>query len=149
MARPKSANPKSSSRRQAEYRERKKAAGLVRETRWVDPSLAALDEKSEAEKALEREWRQQLRDEELKAARKAGREREREKFYMNGRIRAFVGVLNFFVDKNRPDIAVALVKEFYIQRADCIECGIDNMNMKLLDQFNVFGEQKDRAPGTA
>jgi hypothetical protein len=79
VARPKSPFAKSAARRQAEYKARKKGRGLVRQSAWVDPAKAATPEATGTGKIAAGEQKTLLLDEELKVARQAGRQKEREK----------------------------------------------------------------------
>jgi hypothetical protein len=64
------------------------------------------------------QWEKQLKQEQLQAARKEGRElaRRADKSHSNGRIEGICNVADFFIGKERPDIAKALLSNFMIDR---------------------------------
>jgi hypothetical protein len=143
MARPKSTHPKSAAQRQAEYRERKKARGLVRKTEWKAPEQPPPPAAPGPEKKPEDTWRQRLRDEELKAARQAGRKKERDKHYRTGYLRAMISVCGFFIRRGRPDIARALVSEYNITRPECVGYGFDTFDLNEMDRHGIFDTDKE------
>jgi hypothetical protein len=74
-------------------------------------------------------WKEEVKREELRAARKAGREAERKKFYDKGRIRAFIDAANFFIGRERPDIAADLLKHFGVTAGDARERGLSDFDL--------------------
>jgi hypothetical protein len=140
MARPKSLRPKSNAERQAEYRARKKAEGLKRKDEWVDPAAASRKQADNDRTKKAAAWQEELKAEELKAARKAGRQKEQAKHRRRGYVQAMIGVCDFFIRKGRPDIAGDLIKEFYITRSDCTANGFKDYDLQLLDRAGVFNK---------
>jgi hypothetical protein len=143
MPRPKSHNPKTNAQRQAEYKARKKAQGMVRQTGWTGPARETRPAIPAPAEETPDERRRQLLDEELKAARQAGRQKERAKHYRKGYLQAMVSVCNFFVRRDRPDIARTLAAEFNITREECAKSGLDGLDLSPLDRNRVFGPDKE------
>jgi hypothetical protein len=75
------------------------------------------------------QWKEELRQEELKAARKAGRMAEQSKYYTRGRVHAIIDTCNFFIGHDRPDIAKDLLKHFMIDRVKVQECKITDFEL--------------------
>jgi hypothetical protein len=138
MARPKSPLAKANARRQAEYKARQKERGMVRLNAWTDPAQSPATAASGADGLPEDERKRLLLEEELKAARQAGRRKEREKHYRKGWLRAMISVCGFFIRRERPDIARELVKEFNITHGECTEQGFDSFDLNILDTYSVF-----------
>lgn len=148
MARPKVKKPLSNAERQAAYRERKKASGLRRKDNWIDPQPPSQGGLSKEQEAIRRQWKKELQDEELKAARKSGRQKEREKHQRKGYIQAMISIGNFFISRKRPDITRAVLTHFTISRKDCTDCGYSNFELQLLDKYHAFGKpEKTRGEG--
>jgi hypothetical protein len=114
--------PLTPAQKQARYRQRKKAQGLQRKDSWVNPAAAEL-------KAFNDQWQEELRQEELKAVRKAGRTKEQSKYYTRGRIRALVSVGNFFIVRERPDIAKDILKYFSVTKEIVRECKLTDFDL--------------------
>jgi hypothetical protein len=146
MARPRSPHPKTNAERQAEYRERKQAAGLKRKDGWVNPLLAAQDEPTKAQEDLKKQWQRELREEELKAARKAGRESEQRKYYRRGYVAAIVAVCGFFIRRDRKDIARALLTHYDITHASCEENQVGRLEVSVLEKAKVFTMAAGKVP---
>ena len=142
MARPKSTMAKTNAQRQAEYKARQKARGRIRRSVWTDPAHDAAPVASGAEGVTPDERKRLLLDEELKAARQAGRQKERAKHQRKGWLRAMISVCGFFIRRERPDIARALVKEFLISREECVGHGFDSFDLSAMDRYSVFEEPK-------
>jgi len=121
----------SNAERQARYRAKRRALGLKQVLGWVDPAAPSAAARKEA-------WAQEIQDEKVKAARKAGREAERRKYYARGRTGALVDVCNHFIRKGRGDIAAALLTAFYVDRQTCEENAVDGMAMAVLEKGRVF-----------
>jgi hypothetical protein len=143
MARPRVKHPKSNAERQAEYRERKKAAGLRRKDGWINPLLVSKEESSREQEEYKNQWQRELQGEELKAARKAGREGEQRKYYQRGYISAIVSVCGFFIGKGRKDIAGALLEHYDIDLAKCQENQVNSLELSVLEKVHIFTK-----PGT-
>jgi hypothetical protein len=102
--------PLTPAEKQARYRERKQALGLKRQETWSQLLTTG-------QKAIKAQWAEELKQEELKAARKAGRAGEQRKYYNRGRVHATLDICNFFISRDRPDIATALLDHFQITKA--------------------------------
>jgi hypothetical protein len=144
MARPKSTNPKSNADRQAAYRARKKAAGLKRKDDWINPLMVSKGKPSKEQEEIKKQWQKELEEEQLKAARKAGRKTERAKYQRKGYIEAMISIGNFFIRRERPDITKALLKNFNITRTDCTACGYGNYELQTLDKYHAFDGGEDK-----
>jgi hypothetical protein len=145
MARQKSKKvPLSNAERQAAYRERKKAAGLKRQSGWEDPEASARDPAPNEKDQLYQEWKDELKAEELKAARKEGRQKERSKSQRKGYLSAMISVCSFFIRRERPDIARALVKEFVLERDEFIKFQFGPFELNALDKAGVFDTPEQR-----
>jgi hypothetical protein len=146
MARPKVKKPLSNAERQAAYRERKKAAGLKRQSGWVDPRSVIPEPAGKNKDQEKKAWREELKAEELKAARKEGRLKERTKNQRQGYLTAISSVCGFFIRRERPDIAKSLLKEFYISREDFIKAQFGSFELSVMDKAGIF-EKPDNQPG--
>jgi hypothetical protein len=144
MARPKSAHPKSNAERQAAYRARKKAAGLRRKDDWINPLMGFKGEPSNEREAYKKQWQKEPEGEQLKAARKAGRQKERAKYQRKGYIEAMINIGTFFIRRERPDIAQALMKNFNTTRTDCTDCGYGNFELQTLDKYHAFDGSEEK-----
>jgi hypothetical protein len=140
MARPRKTHPKTNAERQAEYRERKKAAGLKRKDDWINPLVASKGKPTQEQIERKKQWDRELQEEELKAARKAGREREQNKYYRRGHVAAIVSVCGFFIRKDRRDIAQALLKNYDIDLAKCKENQVNSLDLTVLEKVHIFDE---------
>jgi hypothetical protein len=138
MARPKVKKPLSNAERQAAYRARKKAAGLKRQSGWVDPQALVPEQTGKNQDQTKKAWQEELKAEELKAARKEGRLKERTKNQRQGYLTAIMGVCGFFIRKERPDIAKSLLKEFYISRDDFIKAKFGSFELSTMDKAGIF-----------
>jgi hypothetical protein len=143
MARPRIKHPKTNAERQAEYRARKKAAGLRRKDGWVNPQLGTGGKPSGEQEEIKKQWQRELQDERLKAARKAGRAGEQQKHYRRGYVSAIVSVCGFFIRKDRRDIAQALLAHYDIDQASCKENQVSSLELSVLEKASVFNK-----PGT-
>jgi hypothetical protein len=148
MARPRKFKPLTNAERQAAYRERKKAEGLKRQSGWIDPQavIKESDESKESQSAAA--WREELKAEELKAARKEGRQKERAKHQRRGYLQAMISVCSFFIRRERPDISKALLKEFVLSRKDFTEANFDSFELSPLERAGIFNEP-EKPPGKA
>jgi hypothetical protein len=144
MARPKSKHPKSNAERQAAYRARKKAAGLKRKDDWINPFLELKGGLSKEQEELKKQWQRELQEEELKAARKAGRNKEQHKYYRRGYVSALVSVTGFFIRKDRADIARSLLSQYNIDQAECKENQVNSLDMAILERARIFEKPSDQ-----
>ena len=145
MARPKVRKPLSNAERQAAYRERKKAAGLRRQSGWEDPAASAPAPALDGPEGLKKAWQEELKAEELKAARKEGREKERAKSQRQGYLTAMASVCRFLVRHERADIARYLLKEFNVTKRSFEEYHFTNFELKEIDKAGVFDKKSGRA----
>jgi hypothetical protein len=143
MARPRVRHPKTNAERQAEYRARKKASGLKRKDDWVNPLLVSRDKPAKEQEELKKQWQKEIQEEELKAARKAGRAGEQRKYYRRGYVSAIVSICGFFIRKDRRDIAQELLKRYEIDQASCKENQVSSLELSVLEKASVFSK-----PGT-
>jgi hypothetical protein len=148
MARPRKKKPLTNAERQAAYRERKKAEGLKRQSGWIDPQMAGNEPAQGKKDRLKNEWQEQLKAEELKAARKEGRQKERAVHHRKGYLSAMVSVCGFFIHRDRPDIAKTLLKEFVLSRDDFIKAHFGSFELGPMDKAGVFGKPEN-PPGKA
>ncbi|MDR0639775.1 MAG: hypothetical protein LBG27_12900 [Spirochaetaceae bacterium] len=49
-----------------------------------------------------------------------------------------ISVCDFFIRRERADIAQELVKEFYISREECAGQGFDGFDLSAMDRYGVF-----------
>jgi hypothetical protein len=103
--------PLTPAEKQARYRERKKALGLKRQETWTTHL-------TDRQKEIKKQWAEELKQEELKAARAEGRHlaRQKDKSREHGRIDGICSAAAFFVSHDRRDIAQHLLAHFYITR---------------------------------
>jgi hypothetical protein len=138
MARPKVKKPLSNAERQAAYRARKKAAGLKRQSGWVNPQALFPEQAQEKKDRFSKDWQEELKAEELKAARKEGRLKERTKNQRRGYLSAIMSVCGFFIRKERPDIAKSLLEEFYLSRDDFVKAKFGSFELSAMDKAGIF-----------
>jgi hypothetical protein len=138
MARPRAKHPKTNAERQAEYRERKKAAGLKRKDGWVNPLVETKAKPAREQEELKKQWQKEIQEEQLKAARKAGRAGEQRKQRRRGYVSAIVSVCSFFINKGRKDIAQALLEHYAIDQASCKENQVSSFDLSVLEKVHIF-----------
>ena len=80
------------------------------------PDMAALRE--QVKKELREAWEPELKAERIAAERKEGRRlaRQKDKTHEHARIEGICSAADFFIGKDRADIARALLSHFYIDR---------------------------------
>jgi hypothetical protein len=117
--------------KQARYRQRQKEKGLV--YRYVSPKKADTD-------AVREQLAEEERQERLKAVRKAGKEAERKKYYMQGNTSGIISCARFFVIKGRKDLAALILSEYQLSRQTCLDNGLGDFDLKSLDKAKVWDE---------
>lgn len=138
MARPRKFNPLTNAERQAAYRERKKAEGLKRQSGWVDPQAPAVEAAQPSKAQLLKGWQEELKAEELKAARQSGRQKERAKFEAKGYFTAMAMACKYFMNHDRPDITRSLMQEFLLTRDKFTKAQVDQMYISQFDKAGIF-----------
>ena len=142
--------PLSNAEKQRRYREKKKAQGERRA--WTNPGiapnapdLAAVREQIKAE--LKASWEPELKAERIAAQRKRGRElaRKADKSHDQGRIIGICMSADFFIGKDRADIARALLDHFMVDReqaAAALEADRRTKSLTLasLDKARAWGK---------
>ncbi|MDR2020651.1 MAG: hypothetical protein LBQ14_07810 [Treponema sp.] len=100
---------------------------LVKETlRHVNDALAVL-------KALRRGPGQ----------RKKARQEEGAKSRREGWLSAIIGVCDFFIRRQRPDIAASLLEEFYLEREEFVKFHFDRFELRSMDKAGLFVNPKE------
>jgi predicted transposase YdaD len=115
--------------RQARFRQRQKEKGFV--YKYIDP------QKLEAAAAYQ-QLAEEEREERMKAARKAGRESERQKHYTRGKTSGIVSCASFLIVQGREDLAALLLAEHKLSRQACLDNGLTDSDIQTLDQAKVW-----------
>ena len=109
------------------------------------PDMAAIRDQAKAE--LRKSWEPELKAERIAAERKEGRRlaRHKDKARENGRIEALCSAAAFFIGKDRPDIARAMLTHYYIDRekaASVLEADKRTKSLTLaeLDKAGAWGK---------
>lgn len=138
----------SGAEKQKRYRERRKAeldSIIAKANDNADIDRNAL--KETLKKELKESWEPEIKEERLAAERKKGRELAKagDHNYKRGRIHGICETANFFISKDRIDIARAILANFYIDRDTAVkELEEDKRTKSLL----LSGLDKSGAWGT-
>jgi hypothetical protein len=87
---------------------------------------------------LRKRWREELAREIEGETRKILRKGEIRKYYARGFIKGILWAVQYMIDRNREDIAQALVKAAYLDRDRCKEAGISQYDLKRYERFFGF-----------
>ena len=97
-----------------------------------------------------KEWEEELKAEQLAAARKQGREiaKRADKNFEHGRITGICAAASFFIGKDRVDIAQALLTHFCVTEntANSVlqaDKRVHNMTLEYLKKYGCFNEVKE------
>jgi hypothetical protein len=135
-----------SAERMAAYRLRKKEAGFKQVNKWqkADETVVGVEQ---TKKAVDAKWQEELKQEQLSAARKEGRRlaKLQDTSRRDGYIGGICDAASFFIRKDRVDIAQHLLKNFMIDRAKAEEAlqrdkRTKSMTLEYLDKHGAWRE---------
>jgi hypothetical protein len=127
---------------QAEYKARRYAAGYRQKVIWVKDG-AATPAPSEAGAAAKQAdpkhgaWEAELKAEQLKAARQAGRDGERQKHYERGYVTGIIQAARKLAERS-PAAAQVVLAYLQITRDRAIKAGLDNFSLSSLDKAGAW-----------
>ena len=125
---------------QKSYRERMKAKGYTARLVWVkagEPTPAQEPQAADTAATERAAWQEELKKEQLTAARKAGRESEQRKQHEKAFVSGVCWTALFMIRHGRPDIARHILSEAYIDR-NRAAAAIEKPSMATLDKSNAW-----------
>jgi hypothetical protein len=129
--------PLTNAEKQARFKAKKRAEGLKRNYAWTSLDF---EKPNKPNDQWQGELWKELKEQELKSAKKTVKNSILNKYYTQGIVRGILMTCDFMIRRQRPDIARAILKEHYIDRIRCEEADIDKMTLAPLEKAGVFDD---------